>query len=577
MNKALVVVTIFLTSCATRHAGLTLVDHGTSVYRVVVAHNAGAAELSAATELQLHLKEMTGVELPIVPAPADGPAIRLFSSATLGEEEFLIRTSGSDLNITGGVPRGVLYGVYSLLEDDLGVRWLTSYSTHIPKRDRVSLPPLNRRDKPAFAYRDAFFFDYRQVPFVARRRVNGYQTAISAEWGRQFPWANPPHHTMLWLLPEAKYFQEHPDYYMLSPEGKRVPLAYCYANPGTLAAVTAELKAWMRRQPDKRYFSVTQPDWNHHCVCPACSEAIAVAGSPQGAMLPFINRLAENIRDEFPHNKIVTFAYAYTLPPPTNAITPRANVVIQCALLTAPGEARAALERWMKISPTVFVWDYYTGFSHFIVPFPNLYWMAGTIRGFRDLGVEGVLGQGNYASYGGGLNDLQGYLLSKLLWNPDTDARATIAEFIRLHYGPAAKPIQEYTDLIHQGFERISMFATEDDWKSWQAAPRDPAWKDTLAKWWNFTDPTIYLGPARMEKYVALFDEAERLVADQPEYLRRVKLARMQIQTIQIQTLPPGPARDAVIRDYFQTAADWNIIWYGEHKTLAQFRQELGL
>ena len=42
----------------------------------------------------------------------------------LGEEEWVIRTVGDDLILTGGRPRGTMYAVYEFLEDYVGCHWL---------------------------------------------------------------------------------------------------------------------------------------------------------------------------------------------------------------------------------------------------------------------------------------------------------------------------------------------------------------------------------------------------------------------------------------------------------------------
>ena len=55
-----------------------------------------------------------------------------FSIDDFGEEDLRIIISAENIAIAGGRPRGTLYGVYTFLEDYLGVRFLTHDHTHVP-------------------------------------------------------------------------------------------------------------------------------------------------------------------------------------------------------------------------------------------------------------------------------------------------------------------------------------------------------------------------------------------------------------------------------------------------------------
>jgi len=66
-------------------------------------------------------------------------------ASALGEEEWVIRTIGNDLLLTGGRPRGTMYAVYEFLEDHVGCHWLDRKTDVIPAKpngawmDRVLL------------------------------------------------------------------------------------------------------------------------------------------------------------------------------------------------------------------------------------------------------------------------------------------------------------------------------------------------------------------------------------------------------------------------------------------------------
>jgi hypothetical protein len=55
-----------------------------------------------------------------------------FDTAKMGDEDLRIIIRRDNVAIAGGRPRGTLYGVYTFLEDYVGVRFLTPNHTHVP-------------------------------------------------------------------------------------------------------------------------------------------------------------------------------------------------------------------------------------------------------------------------------------------------------------------------------------------------------------------------------------------------------------------------------------------------------------
>jgi hypothetical protein len=117
-----------------------------SGWDIVVASDAIPSERYAAEELQRILAEATGQRLELVEKvsrPANhifvGPNESLRTSPGgvdvkyFGPEDLRIIIHSGRIVIAGGRPRGTLYGVYTFLEDYLGVRFLTKDHTHVPK------------------------------------------------------------------------------------------------------------------------------------------------------------------------------------------------------------------------------------------------------------------------------------------------------------------------------------------------------------------------------------------------------------------------------------------------------------
>ena len=108
----------------------------------------------------------------------------------LAIEEYVLRTVGNDLYIVGKelhpeqyhgsrprysepwnplamecVHSGTLLGVYEVLEDYLGVRWLWpgDLGTYVPRRNTIVIPELDTTVKPRLLYRNLGGWDLPQI------------------------------------------------------------------------------------------------------------------------------------------------------------------------------------------------------------------------------------------------------------------------------------------------------------------------------------------------------------------------------------------------------------------------------
>ena len=61
-------------------------------------------------------------------------------SASLQDEEWVVKSFGRDVVVNGGGSHGALYAVSHFLEDVCGVRWLTPATDHVPKAKAPPMP-----------------------------------------------------------------------------------------------------------------------------------------------------------------------------------------------------------------------------------------------------------------------------------------------------------------------------------------------------------------------------------------------------------------------------------------------------
>ncbi len=319
---------------------IAIAQNGTAKAVIVVAADADEPERHAADELAEFLRQITGAEFEIEPAPAEGKsrllvgpgAARLaqadFSTDGLGADGIIIRNVGDDLLLAGGHPRGTLYAVYTFLEDTLGCRWWSSKVSTIPQKPTVAIGDLDIRYVPTLEYREPYWFDAFDADWAVRNKSNGQRPALDAKRGGKHVYEGFVH-TFNKLIPPDKYFKDHPEWFS-EIEGKRSSnrTQLCLTNEQMYQELLKNLKVQLRNNPAATIASVSQNDWRKNCQCSKCAGIEEEEGSPAGLMLQFVNRVAEDIEDEFPNVAISTLAYQYTRKPP-RITKPKHNVIVR--------------------------------------------------------------------------------------------------------------------------------------------------------------------------------------------------------------------------------------------------------
>ena len=204
-------------------------------------------------------------------------------------------------------------------------------------------------------------------------------------------------------------------------------------------------------------YSLSQNDNQFPCQCDECRAIEEQYGGHSGLVVWFVNQVADAIKPLYPDKYIGTFAYQYTRQAPTG-IVPRDNVVIrlcsiECCFAHPLEECEhnrsfiADIEKWSRVPPNLYIWDYVVNFRQYVAPFPNFGVLANNIKTFKKYNAIGIMEQAQYQSLGGEFSDLKAWVLSKLLWNPNLDTQALVAQFIEDYYGEAAPYVQQYFNL----------------------------------------------------------------------------------------------------------------------------------
>lgn len=470
---------------------LTLISEGESDYSIVIPQDAEPAELTAANELSSYLEQISGATLPVVRDSFQEPTMKeIIIGATSREAElsvcldrtsirhdgFILKAVGGNVFIAGGNARGTLYGVYTLLEEQIGCRWFSPKLSIIPDKATVKI--------------DACLDDIQNPSFELRRNnaIGSTERYLAQKKSNVSYWTNNPAYGgaltyVLWdvtlteLVPDA-LFAEHPDYFAFLPStGERSTQHVCLSNPDILDIAAENAKAHIdRNTTGAKHIHIGQKDNTDYCECERCKQLYDYYGSVSAPTVMFANKLQEALAADGYDDMYVTF-YAYNEtrnPPVKNGLVCNERVIpvicgsfqachshpyTECGHIDGEdgtfigrfGEGRLefknALETWTDIADRTYVYEYtinflnsHQFFANFATIQPNAKWMA-------EEGITGITyncGDGHEAAF----NDLRNYLMGKIEWDVDCDVEYHMNDFLKAFYGnDAAKYMKEYIDL----------------------------------------------------------------------------------------------------------------------------------
>ena len=404
------------------------------------------AEKATGHRLTVNEGEPAEHEIVIGMTDRDTEAV-MAARAEIKNDGYAIVEENGKLYITGSCTSGTVYGVVTFMENFLGVRFYATDYTVVRDNPIVRIPSNYREVySPAFIARDSFWYDleHDQVLSIQLKDNSGY--VVEMEGGISY--AGSFVHTLASLTGTAHEIGKQP----------------CLTDEAVYQKVLANVKSWLRSHPNAKIVSVSQNDSAAEhlgCQCANCKAIDEREGTPMGSLLTFVNRIAGDIKDEFPDVYVDTLAYRYTRKAP-KTIKPADNVIIRlCSIECCFGHAlddesceqnaafKQDIEEWSAICDNLYIWDYTTNFMYYLAPFPNLGVLRANVKFYKDHHVIGMFEQGNYQSTSGEFGELRAYLLAKLLWNPDMseeEYQRHMNEFLQDYYGAGWENIRAYID-----------------------------------------------------------------------------------------------------------------------------------
>ncbi|QNN24856.1 DUF4838 domain-containing protein [Planctomycetales bacterium ZRK34] len=448
-------------------------------WNIVIDVEATPAERYAAEQFASIIQQADGPALPIVTTTdrsdrhifiGPGKAMQQsnvgFDTTDFDEEDLRYVARDGNISIAGGRPRGTLYGVYSFLEDQVGVRFLTADHTYVPPTGPYHpIGPIDRFYHPPLRMRWSYYGEInRQPKFAAQQRVNTVTRDPSLGGVSRIRNIN---HTFFRQIPSNVYGKNHPEYFALVNGKRLAPLddpGYrtqpCLSNPQVLRIVTEAVLKELDEHPDQGNVAIVQNDNQNYCRCEQCAAIDEREGSPMGSLLTFVNAIADEVAKKHPGVKVGTLAYQYTRHVP-KTVRPRPNVQIElcsieCCQIHPLSDDTCPLNKpfaqdirdWAAVCDDLMIWNYNTNFSNYLLPCPNLRVIGPNVRFFVAHHATGIFMQAPGNAVSTDLCELRNYIIAGMLWDPSRDVQRLTDEFIDLHYGKAAPPIRRYIDRL---------------------------------------------------------------------------------------------------------------------------------
>lgn len=622
MLKVLVVLTLLLAlRCSVDAARIT--QGGRTSWGVYVPKSAGVVERFASEELRRYVKLMSGATL-LDRAQAKQPrTIRLGLRADLGGLDLPASKPGFDgygisvtdgsITIAGDNPRGVLYGVYDLLER-LGCRW---YHPAIDPNDPEVVPKnadltlADAKWSESGAIEDRLYWisglafkvmpeSIAQLDWAAKNRYNGLSWQCVSElidkhlaemdsvgvfeaMRKRGLILHGPGHSFPYFLPTERYFDKHPEWFGFrdgkrQPHGGKWPLTnFCMSNDAARDEFTANVLAFAKKHPLIERLDLLPIDGGLPCQCEECKKS-----TPTDLLLALYNNLAAKLKPVAPGVVVDCVpGYGQLTDPPVKVFPSDDLAAVYAHWGRNHNESysdpqygrRPNMMVWQSYFKRFTICSYYAANSHqpFTGP-PYLHAIEGDTRYMVEHGVRGafVLEYPFGFWWSNSFNVRMGGLYP--YYYPKRDPASELEDYASRYYGPKAGPIMgEYLAMVgaRDNLERTyrPSRCEGDEWNvGWlkdmrsmigraaQLAAGDATYSYRVSKAAASMDMLIDLAPCR-QKILDIQSAVADGKAEKTDVEARIAAARKMIAALITHAEELGKRNDGVMD------AEWMAGW----------------
>ncbi len=480
---------------------------------ILTPAKASKAEKFAAEEIQMYLKKITGVVVPITKTPtvSHGPAIIIGnhpdnaeiirqlkakypimpgSLKTAGHyDAFAVVGDGKVLKLVGQSETALLYAVWDWLES-LGVRWIMpgEWGTFVPSLKEIELTRAEKFEAPGLAYRGPNYVMPKKwdFPESANRLEHGipgsflfsYRLRLNCNttFDPRDSWAGigSGHSYWYYITPE-RYFKDHPEWFnMINGKRQNGPgWQLCFTNAESAREfaknISVDIAGTLKLGVpiERMQIFISPNDRRTRCECPECGKLADSDGSVTSMVTNYANLVAKEIRKTYPKARIVFYAYDnyarpgdHVKPGPgvcpelvfwTSATAVGANSA-QPMFSDANEKFRRYFKQWSELSDQISAHTYYGHYTWF-TPMPFLTQMAHDIPIMA--GDPKYYGMYSESHLHWGTQGPNFYLHPKLMWNPRLDAKAVMDDYYAKGFGSAGPHIQRYYQILQDRMDSL--------------------------------------------------------------------------------------------------------------------------
>lgn len=449
---------------------LLIVKEGQAQASVVVSAAGGELEKAAAADLVKYIEMMSGAKpslltLAASAKPPDGPAILIGSAALAADQSLqkaldaaakkkpfiqadaiVLRRTGNRVYLAGNSDRAHYFAVSKLLQD-WGCAWYmpTEFGETIPEHKTLAVGKLEHAYGSPFEVRSYWLswlgdnkgqLDFQRRNFGSAVTLPGAGHALGQYTKRLIPAGGSAYHVPLSEDTTA------------AEVVAKIEADYAKGVPGISLAIE-----------DGLYVSESQSDQQ---LRSGIFDKYMIVPSNTDAMLTLYNKVAKALRAKYPNSltKLGGLAYSNVTLPPQRVTQIEPNIVMWLAPIdidpnhgmddaNSPPrqEYKAMMYRWAQVlQGRLAIYDYDQGQLVWRdLPNPSHHAFAQDVKHYRQAGILGIATESRGATATTFLNL---YFRQQLMWNPDADTDAMLAQFYPRFYGPAAPLMASYWNAI---------------------------------------------------------------------------------------------------------------------------------
>ena len=461
---------------------LTVGENGNLHYIVIPDHSDQITKF-AASELQSYLKRITGQELRIVESAGKKnreSAIQLLleKDNKLKWDGYAIRTSRNDIRLVSAEPRGLLYAVYTLLEESgCSFFYPGEREELVPQCAKITFNPDTTVYNPVLEHRglapyglqaNSADLGRKLIDWMAKNRLN--YILVSEDRPSD---CDGPAHGSIWkevqekLLSELQkrgfiiemsehcapvffprsLYNDHPDWFAMK-NGERKPGLppysgqMCYSNKDAVDYYATAIADYAAKHPEFHVIGTWPLDGGEYCECEQCKD-------PQ-TVFKAVEHVAEKVRLVRPDMIVEHLAYkVQTWQPPDMEKVPDNISVLWCP---DAGEMESLAHKWIeKVNQSggFYQFEYYMGDNYRTRA--NVWlrpaYSVEVARHAGEMGFRGVISlflpiQNWWRA------SFNNWFFARACWDPNLNIKSCIGKYCHDYYGDKASDVEQIFNLI---------------------------------------------------------------------------------------------------------------------------------